>query len=252
MLNLEGRSAVVAGGAGAIGRSIAEMLHQAGAEVVVFDLEPGALPDNTGLRAARVDLRDPADIARAAAEAFPAGVDILVNAAGVNPAARIEDLSVEQWDEVQSVNLRSCFLLTREFLPAMKRRGGGSVVLVSSCSAALGYPGLSAYAASKGGIEAFVRSAACELAADGIRVNAVAPGTVRTPMTRGLWADPDKNIAHEMTIPLGRLAEPQDVAKVVLFLASDLAAFVTGAVLPVDGGLSVLQGDFIDRRLRSW
>lgn len=251
MLNLTGRRAVVAGGAGAIGRSIAESLHDAGAEVLVFDLEPGAVHATERLRAVPVDLRDPDDVARGAAEGFPDGVDILVNAAGINPAARIEDLTVEQWDEVQAVNLRSCFVLTRTFVDGMRRRGGGSIVLVSSCSAALGYPGLSAYAASKGGIEAFVRSAACELAADGIRVNAVAPGTVRTPMTRGLWEDPDKKIAHEMTIPFGRLAEPEDVAKVVLFLASDLAAFVTGVVLPVDGGLSVLQADFIDRRLRS-
>jgi len=252
MISFRGNKAVVAGGAGAIGLAVAQTLRQAGAEVVVFDLDPAPVPAGEGLQSLRVDVRDPGDIERAMAEACSEGADILVNAVGINPAVRIEDLEIEQWDDLQAVNLRSCFLLTRAAIPGMRRRGGGSVVLVSSCTAALGYPGLTAYGASKGGIEAFVRSAACELAADGIRVNAVAPGTVRTPMTRGLWGDPKKKLAHEMTIPLRRLAEPADVANAVAFLASGLAEFVTGVVLPVDGGLTVLQADFIDERLRTW
>jgi NAD(P)-dependent dehydrogenase (short-subunit alcohol dehydrogenase family) len=252
MLSLKGQKAVVAGGAGAIGLSVAETLRQGGAEVVVFDLNSSQELRDSGLLSLPVDVRDPDQIDHAMAEVSAGGLDILVNAVGINPAVRIEELTAEAWDEVQAVNLRSCFLLTRAAIPRMRERGGGSVVLVSSCTAALGYPGLSAYAASKGGIEAFVRSAACELAGDGIRVNAVAPGTVKTPITRGLWGDPEKKIAHEMTIPFRRLAEPSDVANVVAFLASGLSAFVTGVVLPVDGGLTVLQADFIDRRLRDW
>jgi 3-oxoacyl-[acyl-carrier protein] reductase len=252
MIDLEAKNAVVAGGGGAIGLAVVETLRRAGAEVVVLDLDTTSIPRTNGVRALRLDVRDPDEVDRAMAEAFPDGADVLVNTVGINPAVKIEEMSPEQWDDVQAVNLRSCFLLTRAAIPGMRRRGGGSVVLVSSCTAALGYPGLSAYAASKGGIEAFVRSAACELAANRIRVNAVAPGTVRTPMTRGLWGDPDKRIAHEMTIPFRRLAEPEDVANAVAFLAGPLSEFVTGVVLPVDGGLTVLQADFIDRRLRTW
>ena len=134
----------------------------------------------------------------------------------------------------------------------MNKNGSGSMVFVSSISARMGYPGLTDYCASKGGLEAMVRGLACEAAAVNVRVNAIAPGTAKTPMTRGLWGDPAKAAAHEATIPLKRLANVKDVAMTTLFLASDLAAYITGAVIPVDGGLSAMQQDFIDLELREW
>jgi 2-deoxy-D-gluconate 3-dehydrogenase len=251
-ISLKGKTAVVAGGSGAIGLDIAKTLRDAGASVTVLDINIKDAAALDGIEAKEVDLCDVAETVQAVKETAGGDVHILVNAAGINPASPVESCSVEEWDSVQQVNLRSCFFLTQAVAPSMKKRKAGSVVFVSSCSARLGYPGLGAYAASKGGIESLTRSLACELGGDGIRVNAVAPGTVHTPMTRGLWEDENKRRAHEMTIPFGRLAQVRDVANAVLFFASDLSSFITGTVLPVDGGLTAMQADFIDHRLRSW
>jgi NAD(P)-dependent dehydrogenase (short-subunit alcohol dehydrogenase family) len=251
-ITLEGKTAVVAGGAGAIGFAVAKLLREAGASVVVLDIDIKNAADMAGIVAKEVDLRDVAATTQAVEETAGGDAHILVNAAGINPPSPVENCSVEEWDSVQQVNLRSCFFLTQAVAPSMRRRKAGSIVFVSSCSAQLGYPGLGAYAASKGGIESLTRSLACELGGDGIRVNAIAPGTVQTPMTRGLWEDEKKRRAHEMTIPFGRLAQVRDVANAALFFASDLSSFITGAVLPVDGGLTAMQADFIDHRLRSW
>jgi NAD(P)-dependent dehydrogenase (short-subunit alcohol dehydrogenase family) len=164
----------------------------------------------------------------------------------------VEHMPEADWDRVIGVNLKSCFFLTQAVLPHMRLKGGGSIILVSSCSASLGYRGLSAYGASKAGIEGLVRGLACDLAPDNIRVNAIAPGTTKTPMTRGLWEDAQKCEAHEATIPLRRLGSVDDNANAALFLASDLSSYITGAVLPVDGGLTAMQQDFIDLEMRGW
>jgi NAD(P)-dependent dehydrogenase (short-subunit alcohol dehydrogenase family) len=251
-ISLEGKTAIVAGGAGAIGLEIAKKLRDAGADVTILDINIDVPDGMDGITVRKVDLRDVAEISDAVKETARHTVDILVNAAGINPLTYVDASTTEEWDRVLEINLRSCFFLAQAVLPGMRKAGSGSIVFVSSCSAELGYPGLGAYAASKGGISSLARSLACELGRDGIRVNAIAPGTVKTPMTKGLWEDDRKRKAHEMTIPFGRLATVKDVANAALFLASDLSSFVTGAVLPVDGGLSVLQADFIDDRLRNW
>ena len=251
-ISLEGKTAVVAGGAGAIGFEIAKLLRRAGAEVIVLDIDVNKCTEEKGIVCKKVDLRDVDATITVAREASQNRANILVNAAGVNPLSYVDTCTVDEWDSVQQINLRSCFFLTKAVLPAMKKNNGGSIVFVSSCSAKLGYPGLGAYAASKGGIISLARSLACELGRDNIRVNAIAPGTVKTPMTKGLWEDAEKRKAHEMTIPFGRLATVRDVANAALFLSSDLSSFVTGSVIPVDGGLTAMQADFIDDRLRNW
>ena len=251
-IDISGKVAVVAGGGGAIGFAIAEALRDAGAAVTVFDVSLDVVSAQAGITAKQVDLTSVAAIREAVDEAGADGLDVLVNAAGINPAQSVREVSEEDWDRVQAVNLKSCFFLAQAAQPHMRARGGGSIVFVSSCSARLSYPGLSAYASSKAGVEGLVRNLACDLAADNIRVNGVAPGTTKTPMTRGLWGDPAKCAAHEATIPLKRLGDVNDCAGAALFLASDLSSYITGAVLPVDGGLTAMQQDFVDLELRGW
>jgi len=168
---------------------------------------------------------------------------------GVHRIKPIEELTEDDWDTVQSVNLKSAFFLAKESIIAMKERGGGSILLVSSCSAKLAYPGLTVYCASKAGMEGMVRGLACDGGTANVRVNAIAPGT---PMTQHLWSDAKLNAAHEATFPLNRLASVDDIAKTAMFLASDLATYVTGAVIPVDGGMTAMQQDFVDLNLRPW
>ena len=171
---------------------------------------------------------------------------------GVHRIKPIEELTEDDWDTVQSVNLKSAFFLAKESIIAMKERGGGSILLVSSCSAKLAYPGLTVYCASKVGMEGMVRGLACDGGTANVRVNAIAPGTTKTPMTQHLWSDAKLNAAHEATFPLNRLASVDDIAKTAMFLASDLATYVTGAVIPVYGGMTAMQQDFVDLNLRPW
>jgi len=252
-INLSGKKAIVAGGGGAIGFAIAQALSRAGAAVTVFDLNLETLNGQSEVRGKLVDLASVSAI-REAVDGFgnSDGLDIMINSAGINPAVSVEEMTEADWDQVQAVNLKSCFFLTQAVQPHMRLRGGGAIVLVSSCSAALGYPGLTAYGASKAGIEGLVRGLACDLAPDNIRVNAIAPGTTKTPMTRSLWEHAQKRAAHEATIPLKRLGDVNDQAMAALFLACDLSSYITGAVIPVDGGLTAMQQDFIDLRMRGW
>lgn len=251
-INLTGKNAVVAGGGGAIGFAIAELLAEAGAKITVFDIKLEALAGHRAITGRRVDLTSVDAINKAVEETSADGLDILVHAAGINPMKPLAELTEKEWDLLQSINLRSCVFLAKAMLPHMQEKGGGSIVFVSSCSAKLGYPGLINYCASKGGLDALVRSMACELACDNVRVNAIAPGTVKTPMTKHLWGDKVKGAAHEATIPLKRLADVKDQAMATLFLASDMSSYITGTVIPVDGGLTIMQQDFIDLKLRGW
>jgi len=250
-INLTDKKAIVAGGGGAIGYAIAQVLAETGAAVTVFDLELQALVDHKDMSGKIVDLTIVDDVRTAVDEvAGDNGLDIVVNAAGINPAKPVSEVTEEDWDAVLGVNLKSCFFLAQAAQPHFCHRFGGSIVFVSSCSAALSYPGLTTYAASKAGVEGLVRNLACDLAPDNVRVNAVAPGTTRTPMTKALWGNAKKCTAHEATIPLRRLGLVSDTAFAVLFLVSDLASYITGTVLPVDGGLTAMQQDFVDLKLR--
>ena len=233
-LSLAGRVAIVAGGAGGIGSAVAQSLLEQGARVGVVDVA-GRSTDE------RIEWLE-CDVAEASAvaalfetvgERF-GRLDVLVHAAGITRDAVLWKMQPEDWSRVLRVNLDSAFHLLREAIPLMRRTGGGSVVLVSSINGERGKFGQANYAASKAGLIGLARTAALELGRFGIRVNVVAPGLIDTPMTADLPADVRERAIAETA--LGRAGRPADVAGAVLFLASSLAAHVTGQVLRVDGG----------------
>lgn len=230
-LSLVGRTAVVAGGSGGIGRAVAGFLQRAGAEVVSID-RVGAVPVD-GATNLTCDLGDEAAIA-ALGPRLPERVNCFVHCAGITRDGVSWKLEPEHWREVQRVNLDSAFHLLRLLVPRMRADGGGSVVLLASINGERGKFGQSNYAASKAGLIGFGKSLAREVGAFGITVNCIAPGWIDTGMTRNLVADHRQRALAETA--LGRLGTPADVAGAVLFLVSPLAAHVTGQVLRVDGG----------------
>lgn len=250
-IDLSEKVAIVAGGAGDIGMALSKGLADAGAAVAVLDRKLDSITDDR-LKGFLVDLSSVDEIKGSVQKVTDelGGVDILVHVAAINFHKTFFDISEETWDKTIDVNLKSAFFLTQAVAESMKERGGGKVVFISSISAKVGYPGLTDYTASKGGMEAMMRNLATELAPMNICVNAIEPGTTRTQMTKGLWEDRDKCAAHEATIPMERMAVPEDHVGPVLFFASDLSDYVTGTVLPCDGGLTAYQADFIDLKLR--
>jgi 3-oxoacyl-[acyl-carrier protein] reductase len=242
-IDLTGKTALITGGASGIGRACAIALAQAGARVAVVDInEQGAQKAIKAIGqgvAVRCDLGDPGDVAamRDRVLAEVGGVDILVNCAGIISYKRgIFAVPVDEWDLVLDVNLRGTYLVCRAFMEGMKERGGGKIVTFSSLAARVG--GIEVgihYSASKAALIGFTRTLAKEGGPHGICVNAVAPGIILTePVKRQLKGRED---AYKEQIPLGRLGEPQDVANVILFLASPLSDYITGAVLDINGGI---------------
>jgi 3alpha(or 20beta)-hydroxysteroid dehydrogenase len=176
----------------------------------------------------------------ALAERHFGGLDILVNNAGILGRPGILETSLELWHEVVAVNQTGPFLGMRAAIPAMRRRGGGSIVNISSALAEVGYGESASYTAAKGALSALTRTVAVELATEGIRVNVVHPGVIDTPMTHDAQGDDEEALAAQAgSAPIGRMGRSAEMAAAVLYLASDEASFVTGAVLAVDGGLSV-------------
>jgi 3-oxoacyl-[acyl-carrier protein] reductase len=237
-IDLTGKTALITGGASGIGRACALTLARAGARVAVVDInEKGAQGTveaiGQGL-AIRCDLGDPDDVAamRERVLAEMGSVDILVNCAGIISYKRgINAVPVDEWDLVLDVNLRGTYLVCRAFMEGMKERGGGKIVTFSSLAARVG--GIEV--ASKAALIGFTRTLAKEGGPHGINVNAVAPGIILTePVKRQLEGRED---AYKEQIPLRRLGEPQDVANVILFLASPLSDYITGAVLDINGGI---------------
>lgn len=231
LLNLEGKIAVVTGGAKGIGAATARMLERAGATVTSFDIEE--------VEGFSVDVTSESSVKDAFARvaARSGGVDILVNNAGRVARKPAIDLAVEEWQAVLNVNLTATFVCSRVAHPYMKQRGGGSIVNVASIMGLSGglFPNAS-YQASKGGVINLTRALALEWAADAIRVNAVAPTFVSTEMTTAIFANPDVLNTVMQHTPLGRLPEVDDVAAAILYLCSDAARCITGIVLPVDSG----------------
>jgi NAD(P)-dependent dehydrogenase (short-subunit alcohol dehydrogenase family) len=243
LLDLRGRVAVVTGVSGGIGRGIAARLAEAGASVVLHYHVQGAvaveLAAQLGERASLVsaDLRRPDGaeaVAAAAGEDF-GRLDIWINNAGVQPVAGLLEMSSEDFADVVEGNLTTTFHATRAAAARMGGGGSGAIVNVASIEAIQPAAGHSHYSAAKAAVVAHTRAAALELGRRGIRVNAVAPGLIARPDLATVW--PDGVARWHAACPLGRLGQPEDVADACLFLASDAARWITGAVLVVDGGV---------------
>ena len=247
---LDGRRALVTGGASGIGRAACRRFAAEGAQVAVLDIDvEGAkqvAAEVDGL-AYPVDVRDPANVQSAvdAAAAALGGLDTVFNNAGVGSMSALHEYAIEEFDRVVSVNLHGVWHVLRAAVPHLIAAGGGRIVNTSSISGLRPSAGEAPYAAAKLGVVALTATAALEYAAQGITVNAVAPGMIRSAMTEPLLALPGWEQRQIDRTPLARIGEPEDVADVVTFLCSDLARFVTGQVVTVDGGM-MLHGAGVD------
>ncbi len=244
---LEGKVAVITGAASGIGRETAKRFAEEGARVCVADLadEPGReiAAEVDGLYV-HADVTDPEDVQamyREAAERF-GGLDVLFNNAGISPPDddSILETESEAWDRVQNVNLKSVYLCCKHGIPHLLERGGGSVINTASFVAVMGAATSQiSYTASKGGVLAMSRELGVQFARQGVRVNAICPGPVNTPLLQELFAkDPEKAARRLVHLPMGRFAEAVEIANGALFLASDESSYVTASTFLVDGGLS--------------
>lgn len=247
MGELSGKTAVVTGGARGIGRAVALELAAAGARIAVADIAKSQLDECVGeLRQAGSEaigclcdvsrLSDLADLRTAAQEAF-GQIDILVNVAGVQLRKHFLEFTEADWERLMAVNAKGTFFASQYMAKAMVEQGGsGCIVNIASLTSEVPRPMISLYATTKGAIKMMTKSMALDLSAHGIRVNAVAPGFVETPMTEDYLSDPAQRAPIEARVPLGRVAQPEDISSVVRFLCSPAAGYITGQVLLVDGG----------------
>ncbi len=245
--DMAGKIGVVTGGSRGIGRASAEALARGGATVVVVARTAGgldALKDELADAEGSImplvtDLGSPdalAEIGDRVAAMAGDRLDFLVNNAGVMPAGPISSYSADDWDAALGVNLRAVGMTSAALLPALRRGRFPSIVNVSSIHTLVGMPGRSVYAASKGGVAALSKQMAVELAPDGVRVNAVLPGAIRTSMNEAMFASEDFRTRVESSIPLRRIGDPIDVARAIYFLCSEASSYITGHALVVDGG----------------
>ncbi|HSV58407.1 MAG TPA: SDR family oxidoreductase [Variovorax sp.] len=250
MFDLTGKVALVTGGNGGIGLGMAKGLAQAGARVVVAarnaQKSAGAVEALRALGsdslALEADVTDEASVHTLfeQLESKVGRLDILVNNAGTTIRKPVDQLQLSEWNMVMDTNLTSAFLCCRAAQPLMKRVGGGKIINIGSMASIFGMPYAPAYGASKGGIVALTKAMAASWAADGIQVNAVLPGWIRTDLTDGARAQvPGLNERVLARTAAGRWGEPQDLAGVAVFLASSASDFITGTAIPVDGGYSI-------------
>ena len=250
MFDLSGRRALVIGGASGIGQASALGLAAHGAEVIVADVNV-ALAEETvheikksggNAAAMKIDMRDKANI-EAAAQSLGA-LDALVVTPSINVRKPLLDLTDEEFDRVVDLNLKGVFRILRAFAPAMAARGKGSIVAFSSVRAQVVEPGQGVYAATKAGTLQMIRALAAELGTSGVRLNAVAPGVVETPLTKPIIENEAWYRAYAEKSMLRRWASPAEMAGAVVFLCSDASSYVTGSYLLVDGGWTAADGRF--------
>ena len=244
---LEGRVAVITGGASGIGLASARRLASEGAKVVVADVDPGsgkAAADEVDGLFVQTDVSRADDVERlfqAADEAY-GRIDVAFNNAGISPPEddSILTTDIEAWRRVQEVNLTSVYLCCQKVIPYMQRQGRGSIINTASFVAVLGSATSQiSYTASKGGVLALSRELGVQFAREGIRVNALCPGPVNTPLLQELFAkDPERAARRLVHVPIGRFGEPEEMAAAVAFLASDDSSFMTASSFLVDGGIS--------------
>ena len=244
---LEGKVCVITGAGGGMGADAAIRFAEEGAHIAVADVDGAAaekVAGEVGGLAVQVDVADEASVEAmyaAAAERF-GGIDVLYNNAGISPADddSILDTGLEAWERVQAVNTRGVYLCCKHGIPHLLERGGGSVINVASFVALVGAATSQiSYTASKGAVLAMTRELGVQFARQGVRVNALCPGPVETPLLLSIWGDDpaaaERRLVH---IPMGRLAKPREIVNAALFLASDESSYVNAATFVVDGGIT--------------
>lgn len=243
MEDLKGKAALVTGAAGGIGAAVVRALRQQGARVAVADRDTAGLTAEAHLDGNLLEASY-ADGLPAAASAALGGLDIIVNNAGVITRGSVTETTDADWDLSVGVNVQAPFRICRAAIPLLAAQGGGAIVNVASCWGLRPGPQHAVYCMTKAAIASLTQCMGMDHAHQGIRINAVAPNEVNTPMLRTGFAkrgfDPDRAVAElGQTVPLGRIAEPEDIADVILFLASDSARYMCGAVVEVNGGKPV-------------
>jgi glucose 1-dehydrogenase len=258
---LKGQKALVTGASSGIGKAVAVALGQAGADVVVNYVgtastadEVAAVVANSGVRALviRADVSQESEVKPMFAKMFKefGTIDILINNAGLQKDAPLEEMTLAQWNTVIGVNLTGQFLCAREAVREFKRRGvvkeisvsAGKIICMSSVHETIPWSGHANYAASKGGVMLMMKSIAQEVAPYRIRVNSICPGAIRTPINTSAWSTPEAYEALMTLIPYKRIGEPDDVGRVAVFLASDQSDYINGASIFVDGGMTLYPG----------
>ncbi len=244
---LEGRRTLLTGAAGGIGEAIAHTFREAGSALALVDVDGARLRSllrsltaspGPPVSSIRADVTRERDVARAVREAAAklGGIDIVVNAAGITSKGDVTSTDPAAWRRLLDINVTGTFLTCHEAVPYLRRARGGAIVTISSVYSLIGGRDRAAYSTSKGALDALTRSMAADLAKDGIRVNAVNPGFIHSPMTEGSLQDPKAMRFFRSATPLRRLGDPQDVADAILYFAAPASRFVTGVCMALDGG----------------